>query len=112
MGGIGYICGPSRGRYGPPIPVPKARVRWVNGEGCRVKAPDKVRCEGWNHYGRQVWFPRRKCFLQKWALTPEELKAAVEEYDMMSLDVNSRILCPKCAEAVGDMRSDIEKEAR
>lgn len=106
-----FICGPRRGRYGPPIPIPQARLRWVDDYGRRIKAPDRVRCEGSHHSGRRVWFARRACFVQRWTLTDEELKEAMEEYDMMSLDMRSQILCPACADRAAIHEGHLSQKA-
>ena len=97
------ICGASRGHYGPPWRIDGARgiKQWVNEEDKRMRPPEFISCEGPEHWdpkdGRRRRYLRQNCSIQKWVLTKAELKAAIRDYDMLSLDMPPRLLCPFCA---------------
>ncbi len=95
------ICGPRRGRFLEPIPVKSAKIEWVDDEGRRVRPPRVFSCEDPGHMGRVKKFPYSKMYVQKWRLTPKELRDAVKEYDMFSLEMRLRIICPGCRRRVG-----------
>lgn len=94
-----YVCGPRRGRYGPPAPVDEAIKEWVSGAtGRRVKPPRTLPCYRCCRLGRRRFrYPREEMYVQRWELSEEELLQAMEEYDFMSLDVPPRFLCRDCA---------------
>lgn len=98
-----YVCGPRRGRYGPPVPVDEAIKEWVSdATGRRVKPPRTLPCDRCRRLGRRRFrYPREEMYVQRWELSEEELHQAVEEYDFMSLDVPPRFLCRDCARQVG-----------
>jgi hypothetical protein len=95
----GAVCGPSRGHYGRPwrIDGPQGIKRWMNDEERAVRAPKRVRCDGPKHWGRRCWYPREECYVQKWVMNKQAFKQAVRAYDIFSLTMPSRVLCPACA---------------
>jgi len=101
-----FICGPSKGKYSEPIPIEKAGITWVDDDYHTVNAPKKHRCEHPNHFnwsfgsknGRKLIYKTSEMFYQKFVLTKEELKIAIDEYDIFSLDMSGRIICKNCAE--------------
>ena len=99
----GNICGASRGQYGKPKPLKDFPLKWVSEEtGRPIKTPKKVECEYPKHEiygdGRQKWYLIESCYVQHWKLTKKELREATRDWDMFSLEMRPRILCPKCYE--------------
>jgi len=92
-----HICGTRRGRYGIPRKIEVDTVFRDADTGEKIKLPGKIRCEDSLHEGRQVYFPTLECYFQGWELTEEEYQEAIDHYDMFSLEMPVRILCPKCA---------------
>ena len=96
----GAICGVSRGKYMPPIPVKKAKLRFENDNYKRVKRPEKYYCEHEEHNQRKKNFPLQKMFYQDWHLTKKELNEAIYNYDIFSLEMKGRIICGDCAKKI------------
>ena len=102
----GAICGVSRGRYIDPVPIGQAGLTWVDEEDEPISIPEKHHCEHENHWqwgkgtrnGQKLYFPTEKMFYQKWKLTNKELKEAIKQYDIFSLEITGRIICQECAE--------------
>lgn len=100
----GSICGASRGRYGNPVPVPDVNVKWLDDNEEPTTVPEKYACEHPKHWnwgkgtrnGQKLYYPINEMFFQKWELTDKELDEAVEDFDMFSLEMPSRIICENC----------------
>jgi len=91
------ICGARYGRYGKPIPVKEAKIKWVSERtGKELKPPKKYPCENPEHQGKRKWFPISEIYVQMWEYTEQELKRIVEEQDYMSLDMPLHIICKEC----------------
>lgn len=95
----GSICGARRGRYTSPVSIPKSNLKFVDEDNGHkeVKAPKTIRCDDRYHEGRKKRFPTEEMYVQFWRLTDEEKKEAIEEYDMMSIGIEPRIICVTCA---------------
>ena len=97
---MGAICGSSRGRYGKPISFKNLGIKSFN------EIPDKLACEHDDHWklgkgtrnGQTLYYPVIEMFIQKWEFSEIELKDAVDNYDMFSLEMKTRIICKKCAD--------------
>ena len=76
------ICGASRGRYGKPLTFPEAY---------RGKLPQTTYCD---RCEKRYKIEGLRVF--RWELEPEELKEAVRDFDIFSLDMPDQILCRKC----------------
>lgn len=98
-----HICRPRRGRYSLPIPIRQVKIKWVNDEEKEVKAPKILKCEL-----NDLFHPKKrryeysKMFYLRWILTKRELKEAVDEFDIFSIDVPALIICPRCAYQIFD----------
>jgi len=99
-----YICGASRGRYGYPWRIDGSRGirRWRDAETDKMlRRPKMVSCESSRHWdpddGRRRRYSREKCYVQRWTLTRKELRETVDAYDVFSLTMPVRLLCPDCA---------------
>ncbi len=83
------VCGPRRGRWSIPVPAPEVfnprylRRKWT--------------CEHPGHQGPKEKIRSARMFVQKWTLSKKEYREAVREYDLFSLTVPPRWLCPNCA---------------
>jgi hypothetical protein len=101
----GAICGVSRGRYLMPVPVMEAKINWAEEQEGDVEIPEKYPCEHDNHWlwgkgtrnGQKLYYPTMEMFYQKWHLTDDELKEAIDQYDIFSLEMTGRIICRECA---------------
>ena len=91
-----HICGATRGRYGIPRKI-KVDTVFRDVEGEKAKLPKKIRCEDPLHDEKRIYFPVMECYFQKWELTEKEFQEATNNYDMFSLEMPVRMLCPKCA---------------
>ena len=97
------ICGASRGRYGYPwrIDGPRGIKEWRSESGRKLPRPSLFRCDQPEHrtYAGRVGraFSRANGYVQRWVLTKREFKAAVEAWDMFSLEMPPRFLCSDCA---------------
>lgn len=102
----GAICGVSRGRYAAPILVSKAEINWTDDEDNPIQMPEKFPCEHEQHWewgkgtrnGQKLYYPTAEMFYQKWHLIDKELKEAIKQYDIFSLEMTGRILCKDCVE--------------
>ena len=102
----GAICGVSRGRYIQPVPVSNAKINWMDEEDNPISIPKKYPCTHEKHWewgkgtrnGQKLYFHTEEMFWQKWKLTDKELKEAIRQYDMFSLEMRGRIICQYCAE--------------
>ena len=103
----GAICGVSRGRYAKPIPISETKINWIDEDDEENStAPEKYPCKHSKHWewgngtrnGQKLYYPTEEMFYQKWHLTRKEMKAAIEQYDMFSLEMTGRIICKECAE--------------
>lgn len=100
-----HILRASRGGYANAIPVGKAGIKWVDDDFNETTPPEKIRCEHPKHWewgtgtrnGQKLWFPLGEMFAQKWKMTKQQLKEAVEQYDMASLEMKTRLICNNCA---------------
>ena len=100
------ICGVSRGRYADPILIKTKKLNWTDEEDNPIPVPEKYPCEHNRHWdlgkgtrnGQKLYYPTEEMFWQKWHLTDEEMKEAIEQYDIFSLEMTGRIICGKCAE--------------
>ena len=96
---IGHICGASRGRYSDPVPINDMAIKWKSETDRIVKPPCKIRCESGDFlHPRKRWFPYEKMYVQKWVVTKKELREAIRCYDMFSLEMPLKIICPWCYE--------------
>lgn len=83
------VCGPSRGRWSAPIPAPEVfnprhlRRKWT--------------CEHPEHQGPRKKIRSARMFVQRWTLSGKEYREAIRDFDLFSLTVPPRWLCPKCA---------------
>lgn len=75
----------TRGRYGEPIQIGGT----ISGE---------ARCEHSEHKGGQIYYPIREMFYQIWELTDSQIREAIKENDMISLDTLPRRICKECAD--------------
>ncbi|MDP2661879.1 MAG: hypothetical protein Q8R28_14230 [Dehalococcoidia bacterium] len=102
---VGSICGPTRGHYGRPwrIDGPRGIKRWLDGNEQPLRAPRIVYCEHPQHRWWATARPNRTRFLraagyvQRWVLSKREIRRAVKAWDIFSLDMPSRLVCPTCA---------------
>ena len=95
------ICGASRGRYSKPIPIEQVKINWVSETERSVNPPGKLKCESSDFlHPRRRWYPYKKMFVQKWVLTKKELREATRDFDMFSLEMPLKIICPYCAEKI------------
>ena len=100
----GNICGASRGRYGNPKALRDFPLKWVSEEtGRSIKTPKKVECEYPCHDfycgdGRRKLYETESCHFQNWVFTKKERCEIINDFDMMSLGIPPRILCPNCYE--------------
>ena len=91
-----HICGATRGRYGIPRKI-KVDTVFRDVEGEKATLPEKLRCEDPLHDEKRIYFPAMECYFQEWELTEKEFREATNDYDMFSLEMPVRMLCPKCA---------------
>ena len=102
----GAICGVSRGHYIRPVPISETNLHWTDEEDNSIPIPKKYPCRHEYHWkwgkgtrnGQKLYYLTKKMFWQKWHLTEEEMKAAVKNYDISSLEMRGRIICADCAE--------------
>lgn len=102
----GAICGVSRGRYIQPVPVSDAKVNFIDEEDNPIVRPKKYPCGHDKHWewgkgtrnGQKLYFRTEEMFWQAWHLTENEMKEAIDQYDMFSLEMRGRIICKECAE--------------
>ena len=95
------ICGVSRGGYIKPVPMTEMNFQWEDEDGNPIDTPLKYACEHDNHWnwgkgtrnGQKLYYPLEEMFYQKWKLTDKEMKEAIEEYDIFSLEMRGRIIC-------------------
>lgn len=95
-----FVCGATRGHWSKPVPLTQVPLKWVNAKGRRIKCPKKLQCERCSDiYEKPRYFNSQEMFVQKWIMTKKELKDAVKDFDIFSLEMLSktRILCPECA---------------
>jgi hypothetical protein len=101
------ICRASRGRYTAPIPIPEVKIIWTDEDGNEgLNPPKKYPCEHPKHWnwgkgtrnGQKLYYPSEEMFYQKWHLTKKEMKEAIRQYDIFSLEMTGRIICRNCAE--------------
>ena len=96
-----HICGASRGRYSKPVPLKDMPIKWTSESGRILNPPKTVRCEGCHIlHPRRRWFPREEMYVQKWVLTKKELREATRDFDMFSLEMPLKIICPWCKERI------------
>lgn len=101
-------CGPTRGKYSKPVPFNDSPLNFVDDDYNTMPPPLKHPCdhpEHWNwgngtRNGQKLYYPLAEMFVQKWHLTQKELKAAIAEYDMFSLEMPTRIICANCASKI------------
>lgn len=92
------ICGARRGRWSKPIPYNDFPLTFYNEDtGRKMKPPKKVECDDGRHEGRKKWFPLQEMYVQKYKLTKKELRQAIDEMDVFSLEVAPLIICVECA---------------
>jgi len=103
------ICGASRGRYSKPIPIEQVKINWVSETERSVNPPLKLKCQssdllrcqsGSFWHPRKRWYPYNEMYVQKWVLTKKELREATRDFDMFSLEMPLKIICPYCAEKI------------
>jgi len=102
----GSICGVSRGRYIQPVAVNKEKINWTDEEDNPIAIPEKYPCQHDDHWkygkgtrnGQKLYSPTEEMFWQKWKLTDKELKEAMKQFDIFSLEMSGRIICKECAE--------------
>ena len=87
--GMVIICGPRRGRWTPFRPVREVlkvhgNRKWFRCERCQKRIPVE------------------QAFASTWSLTREEMKKAMQEFDLFSLTVQPRIWCANCVKEAGD----------
>src|SRR3990172_10324303 len=100
-----HIYRATRGKYGKPIPVPESGMKWIDDQGSEIEPPLKQPCEHPKHWqwgrgtrnGQCLYFATDAMFLQKWEMTKREQREAVKQYDMASLEMPPRLLCPDCS---------------
>ena len=103
---MGAICGVSRGGYIQPIAVEQAEINWTDEEDEPIPMPKKLPCQHDDHWrfgkgtrnGQKLYYPTEEMFWQKWHLTDKELKEAIRQHDIFSLEMTGRIICKECAE--------------
>ena len=101
-----HILRATRGGYQKPIPLSEAGLKWVDDNHNKTKRPLKQPCDHPKHWewgkgtrnGQKLWYPLSKMFYQKWHLTDKQLKQAIKQYDMASLEMRGRIICKDCAD--------------
>lgn len=101
----GAICGASRGHYGKPIDVYSSGIKWIDDDENDIEPPEKTACEHSNHWkwgngtrnGQKLYYPTQNMFVIFWELTDEELKEAIDQFDMFSLDMPTKVICENCA---------------
>lgn len=104
---MGAICGVSKGRYLNPVLFIESGIKFIDDEynEINVSIDEKHRCEHQKHWewgngtrnGQKLYYPIKDMFYQKWHLTEDELNAAIEQFDMFSLEMRGRIICKNCA---------------
>lgn len=100
-----HILYATRGRWGKPVPVLESTIRWIGEDEQPTKPPKKARCQHPNHWqwgngtrnGQKLIYPLEELFFQKWEMTKKELRDAIKQFDMASLDISSRVICKNCA---------------
>ena len=108
------ICGRSRGRYGSPVRLSDTTLRFVDDEGVTVSPPSKAACGHPKHWqwgpgtrnGQRLYYPLNSLRVQKWEMTERELSEAVDEFDMFSLEMPTRLICLNCAAKEKEAMSD------
>ena len=110
------LCGAGRGHYSSPVPYSKNPLRWVDAENWdeKINPPKKFHCEGSDHFdnlrmakfkgktdlhGNTASFPLKDMFIQRWVMTKKEMREAIKQYDMFSLEMPPVIICKFCAKA-------------
>ena len=110
------ICGPSRGEYGLPwrIDGPRGIKGWITARGDLAKPPRTLRCTYPGHFltvrENRCNYPRGECSVQHWKLTRQEVHDAIEAFDMFSLDMPPRFLCPSCTREERNLRKGRQSE--
>jgi hypothetical protein len=104
---MGAICGATKGKYGRPVPVKESGISFIDEEyNTAVDPPLKSACGHAKHWqwgngtrnGQKLYYPTNEMYVQKWELTEDELNKAVNEYDMLSIEVPTILICANCAE--------------
>ncbi len=95
-----HIYRATRGKYLKPIPILQAGLNWENEEYKPVKMPKIIKCEHPDHSERQFKYPSETMFYQKFHLTTKELKEAVKQWDIASLEMKGIIICEHCAKKI------------
>lgn len=105
------ICGASKGRYSKPIPITKIAIKWVNQQGKIIAKPKELGCDNADNplHAEQKWFPYKKMYVQKWILIKKERAKAIKEFDMISLDMPVKIICPDCWRKIRDAKNKVYK---
>lgn len=101
-----HILQATRGGYGKAVSVKEVGIRWVDEQNNATEPPAKHRCEHPQHWqwgtgtrnGQKLCFPLDEMLVQKWVMTKKELREAVQQYDMASLEMNMRLICKNCAQ--------------
>ncbi len=101
-----HIYRATRGKYDKPIPIAESGLKFVNEDGDILSPPIKHSCGHSKHWewgkgtrnGQKLYFPITEMFVQFWKLTKKEMKVALNQYDMASLEMPTIIICKDCAE--------------
>ena len=102
----GSICGVSRGRYIKPILFIKSGIKFVDEDYIPTETTEEFcACEHIKHWswgkgtrnGQKLYYPTNEMYYQKWHMTRKELNEAINQFDIFSLEMTGRIICPDCA---------------
>lgn len=106
---MSHIYRAIRGRYVKPVPFEDAGIEWIDADTYEpIFIPEKTACQHPDHWklgpgtrnGQKLYYYTKNMYIQKYKLTDEEMKEAVEQYDMASLEMTHRIICENCAKKI------------
>lgn len=108
----GCLCGSQLGRWGELKQASK--IGWVDEWDNPTNPPKTIPCGHPNHWqwgrgarnGQKLYYPPEQMYWQKWELTDEEFRKAVDNYDIMSLDVPPRFICEDCKNKLNNNHND------
>jgi len=100
-----YIYRATRGGYKKLIPFLESGMKLMDENGENLPSQGKHACDHPKHWqwgkgtrnGQKLYFPLSEMFCQKWHLTKKQMKEAISQYDMASLEMPTRIICADCA---------------
>jgi len=100
-----HIYQATRGKYTKPILLSESGTKWIDEDGDECNPPDKCHCGHPKHWewgngtrnGQKLIYPTSEMWYQKWHMTKKEMDMAIKQFDMASIEMGPRIICPNCA---------------